>query len=89
MSSEYYLIYVNVSEPGANSVRIPSKLDTCSAANWTVVPVVVNKDVASSHAAFLNSSGAFRSGFSQTSSLNFQSRVVPDQRSGRRCLAAS
>ncbi|MEM8518722.1 hypothetical protein RCH05_003286, partial [Janthinobacterium sp. CAN_S7] len=31
--------------------------------------VVVNKDVASSHAAFLNSSGGFRSGFSQTSSF--------------------
>ena len=46
------------------------------------VPVVVNKDVASSHAAFLNSSGGFRSGFSQTSSFNSQSRVVPVQRSG-------
>ncbi|MBG6220156.1 sulfur carrier protein ThiS, partial [Janthinobacterium sp. CAN_S1] len=33
-----------------------------------VAAVVVNKDVASSHAAFLNSSGGFRSGFSQTSS---------------------
>lgn len=44
--------------------------------------VVVNKDVASSHAAFLNSSGGFRSGFSQTSSFNSQSRVVPVQRSG-------
>ena len=46
------------------------------------VTVVVNKDVASSHAAFLNSSGGFRSGFSQTSSFNSQSRVVPVQRSG-------
>ncbi|MGF6183578.1 hypothetical protein ABIB42_004635, partial [Massilia sp. UYP32] len=32
------------------------------------IAVVVNKDVASSHAAFLNCSGGFRSGFSQTSS---------------------
>jgi hypothetical protein len=55
----------------------------------TLIPVVVNKDVASSHAAFRNSSGAFRSGFSQTSSLNFQSRVALDQRSGRRCFAVS
>ena len=51
------------------------------------IPVVVNKDVASSHAAFLNSSGNFRSGFSQTSSFISQSRVA--QRSGRRCFAAS
>ena len=49
---------------------------------WKSITVVVNKDVASSHAAFLNSSGGFRSGFSQTSSFNSQSRVVPVQRSG-------
>ena len=58
---------------------------TAQVYNLTVITrntVVVNKDVASSHAAFLNSSGGFRSGFSQTSSFNSQSRVVPVQRSG-------
>ncbi|MBJ7310989.1 hypothetical protein H7U20_12385 [Rugamonas sp. CCM 8940] len=52
-------------------------------------PVVVNKVVASLHAASFTNSGSARSGLSQTSSFNFQSLVAPDQRSGQRCLAAS
>ncbi|EKU82163.1 hypothetical protein HMPREF9710_02474 [Massilia timonae CCUG 45783] len=62
---------------------------TCRLFERTTLSVVVNKDVASSHAAFLNCSGGFRSGFSQTSSFNSQSRVAPLQRSGWRCFAAS
>ncbi|WP_426197210.1 hypothetical protein, partial [Massilia sp. DWR3-1-1] len=40
-------------------------------------PVVVNKDVASVHAASFNNSGAALSGLSHTSSFSFQLRVAP------------
>ena len=54
-----------------------------------LTPVVVNLVVASFQATFLKLVASLRSGFSQTSSLSTQFRVVPDQRSGQRSFAAA
>ena len=71
-------------------VRVEDAIELITSTNHLAYKaVVVNKDVASSHAAFFNSSCGFLSGFSQTSSSNSQSRVVPVQRPGWRFFAAS
>jgi hypothetical protein len=73
----------------ANGRYIIFGCDTAAMGGAANGAVVVNKDVASLHAASFTNSGSARSGLSQTSSFNFQSLVAPDQRSGQRCLAAS
>ena len=58
-----------------------------SAVTLTPVAVFVNIVVASLHAHCFSSARGVRSGLSQTSSFNSQSRVVRDQRCGLRILA--